>query len=200
VSGGALLLGFLAPELHGLEPVGRGLLGLRRLHLLADASAGVARAVVLIGGGQREAGLERHELLEHGAVVADRLLAADAIQLTLHPLNSCTNGNTNEHMRYRTEPRESGDLAEPKRALRARFNVRTLRDEVEAEGQLALEDLDLEALLLQREQVLAAAAPVAGGGGRMNGKLRGRVHLHYQNRARLAIVLHAPRQRGGERV
>jgi hypothetical protein len=82
--------GALAPELHGLEPVGSGLLGLRRRVGRLLLPAGVA----LLGGGRREAGIELHELLEHGAVVADRLLATDAVHLALHPLNSCTNGNT----------------------------------------------------------------------------------------------------------
>lgn len=38
---------------------------------------------------------------------------------------------------------------------------RTLGDEVEAEGELALEDVDLAALLLEREQVVAETAPGA---------------------------------------
>jgi hypothetical protein len=57
--------------------------------------------------------------------------------------------------------------------------VRTLRDEVETERQVALEGLDLAALLLKREQVLKAAAPVAGG---VKGRLGWRrVHLHLQS-------------------
>jgi hypothetical protein len=92
----ALMLGLLAPDraVHGLEPVGSDLLGLRRGVRRLLLPAGVARTVVLLGGGRQEAGLERHELLEHGAVVADRLLAAAAVHLALHPPNSCTSGNT----------------------------------------------------------------------------------------------------------
>ena len=52
--------------------------------------------------------------------------------------------------------------------------VRTLGDEVEAEGQLALEDVDLAALLLEREQVVAE--PAAGG---ISVRVRRRqLHLH----------------------
>lgn len=50
----------------------------------------------------------------------------------------------------------------------------TLCDEVEAEGQLALEHLDLASLLLQREQVVAEAAAAVG----VQGWRRRRVHLH----------------------
>jgi hypothetical protein len=67
--------------------------------------------------------------------------------------------------------REDGELelsCRPERSLRQGGARRTLRDELEAEGQLPLEDLDLAPLLLEREQVLAAAA-AAG--------VRRRVHL-----------------------
>jgi hypothetical protein len=43
-----------------------------------------------------------------------------------------------------------------------RGSARTLRDELEAERQLPLEDLYFPSLLLEREQVLAAAAAVGG--------------------------------------
>jgi hypothetical protein len=51
----------------------------------------------------------------------------------------------------------------------------TLGDEVEAEGELALEDLDLAALLLERQQVVAD--PVARGVPAVRVRRR-QLHLH----------------------
>ena len=58
----------------------------------------------------------------------------------------------------REETTELEAASEPPPRARQGGTRRTLRDELEAEGQLPLEDLDLAPLLLEREQVLAASA------------------------------------------